>query len=561
MPMRGRIAYEMTGIASVLKDEKFRVPIYQRSYAWDSAEIDDFWDDLKHAIDSGEPDYFLGTLVLTPDEKSGRTTIIDGQQRLATTSLLLAALRNVYRERDESALADEIQKDYLSWLDRRSKQREPRVVLNAEDDPFFRELVIEEGKPPTASRDSHERLASAYTNLQKRLEVDVADHGKRGDDRLLDWAEYLDKQASVITVTVPTEADAFVIFETLNDRGAPLTLGDLLKNYLFMRSGSRLETVKTSWVQALTAMDLSAENDLFITFLRHHWSSKEGAIRERELYSKIKEAVSSGGQTVKYAKELAEAAKLYRAITEPGDEHWGKTGFGKSTPTNVRTLLDLGLEQNRPLLLAVMQHFTVAEQRQTLKALVSWSVRGLVVGGIGGGQTERAYCDAAVKIRKGTIKTTDALLSELVSIVPDDSDFKDAFSRARQTKPKIARYIQLALERTQGGQAEPELVPNDDAEHVNLEHILPRNAKPADWPQFAPEEVSQWANRLGNHTLLKKTQNGKIGNKSWTVKQPILAKSSLTLTKTPAKAMIWDKAAIVARQKKLAQLAIKAWPR
>lgn len=288
-------------------------------------------------------------------------------------------------------------------------------------------------------------------------------------------------------------------------------------------------------------MDLSAENDDFITFLRHHWSSKEGAIRERELYARIKRDVTSSARAVRYTKELTEAAKLYKAITEPGDDYWGTPEFGASASANVRTLLDLGLEQNRPLLLAVMQHFDAKSQKATLKALVSWSVRGLIVGGIGGGQTERAYCEAAVKVRAGQIKTTTALLSELGSIVPDDKDFEDAFSRARQTKPRVARYLQLALERSQRGEAEPELVPNDDVDAVNLEHILPRRPTDADWPDFAPEEIPQWTNRLGNQTLLKKSQNKLIGNKPWATKQPILQRSELTLTKTAADATTWDK--------------------
>jgi hypothetical protein len=208
-----------------------------------------------------------------------------------------------------------------------------------------------------------------------------------------------------------------------------------------------------------------------------------------------------------------------------------------------------------------MQHFSIKEQRTTLKALVSWSVRGLVVGGIGGGQTERAYCAAAVKVQSGKIKDTKALLGELSSIVPDDDDFEDAFSRARQTKPRIARYIQLAIERTNQGEAEPELVPNANSDEVSLEHILPRTPKQGEWPDFATEEVSQWTNRLGNHTLLKKTHNGAIGSQPWTVKQPILAMSSLPLTKDAAKATTWDKAAINKRQKMLAKLAVKTWAR
>ena len=71
MPDRGRIHYDMVGIASLLARMEFRVPIYQRSYAWNSETVGDYWHDLKYALDSGEPDYFLGTVVLTPaDDRS-----------------------------------------------------------------------------------------------------------------------------------------------------------------------------------------------------------------------------------------------------------------------------------------------------------------------------------------------------------------------------------------------------------------------------------------------------------------------------------------------------------
>jgi hypothetical protein len=68
------------------------------------------------------------------------------------------------------------------------------------------------------------------------------------------------------SLPVPTEADAFVIVETLNDRGADLTIGDLRKNYLFMRAGRRLDTVKSSLAAAPAGLDISAENELFISF-------------------------------------------------------------------------------------------------------------------------------------------------------------------------------------------------------------------------------------------------------------------------------------------------------
>lgn len=561
MPSGGRLRYEMVGIATALSSAEYRVPTYQRSYAWGESAVHDFWDDLRQALDGGDPDYFLGTLVLTKDDGDRRTTVIDGQQRLATTSLLLAALRDVWTERDEEDQAIEIEKGYLSVFDRRLKSREPRLVLNDEDDAFFRELIIDDVEEPAPKRDSHERMEWALEFLREELETDAASHGKHAEDRLVAWADFMDDRATVITVTVPTEADAFVIFETLNDRGARLTVGDLLKNYLFMRSKDRLETVKTSWVQALNELDLSAENDDFVVFLRHHWSSMHGAVRERDMYRAIKDEITTPAKATKYAGQLAEAADLYAALRSPSDEYWSAKHFTSSARANVESLNRLDLEQNRPLLLAVMAHFSNKELRRTLQALVSWSVRGIVVGGIGGGRTEKAYCDAAVKVREGKIKTSEELLSELSAIVPKDPEFEEEFTRARQTKAAIARYLQLAMEATEQGEEEPELVPNANEDEVNLEHILPQRAKSSDWPSFDSDAVASMSQRIGNHCLLKKSENAKIGNKPWSTKQPVLAKSSLTLTKSAGKAKDWDQKAIIARQKALAKIAVKTWPR
>lgn len=498
--------------------------------------------------------------MLTTDVDGRRITVIDGQQRLATTSLLLAALRDVWVEREEHEQAEDLTKRYLSVFDRSSKSRQPRLMLNEEDDAFFRGLVVDQtdSKP---MRESHERLASALKYLTAQLSDDADAHGKRTEERLVAWADFLDQKATVITVTVPSEADAFVIFETLNDRGARLTIGDLLKNFLFMRSKDRLDAVKTSWVQALNELDLAAENDDFVTFLRHHWSSMHGAVRERDMYRAIKDDITTPAKATKYAAQLAEAADLYAALSSPSDAYWTAKHFTSSARANVETLNRLDLEQNRPLLLAVMAHFAPKELRRTFQALVSWSLRGIVVGGIGGGRTEKAYCDAAVKVREGKLKTSEDLLAELSNIVPTDAAFEEAFAQARQTKAAIARYIQLALERAKAKTSEPELVPNANEDQVNLEHILPQRAKSADWPAFSTDQVASMAQRLGNHVLLKKTENAKIGNKAWMVKKPVLAASSLKLTRAASKSANWDPKAIAVRQQALAKLAVATWPR
>lgn len=235
--------------------------------------------------------------------------------------------------------------------------------------------------------------------------------------------------------------------------------------------------------------------------------------------------------------------------------------MGTETKANLETLTRLDLEQMRPLLLAAMQHFSTVELKQTLRALVSWGVRGLIVGGIGGGKTERAYCQAAVKIRNGSVKDVEELLTELAEIVPTDTEFETNFAKARVTKNKLARYYLAALEKTDNGEEEPELVPNEDEEKVNLEHILPQNPEAGDWDQFTEDEQRSWMYRIGNMALLQKGPNGRIGNRPWSDKKPVLSSSDLSLTQQAGDEDDWTKEAIDSRQSYLASLAIRTWPR
>ncbi|HZO97029.1 MAG TPA: DUF262 domain-containing HNH endonuclease family protein [Gaiellaceae bacterium] len=553
------IDFDLKGIGALLNEATFAVPTYQRSYAWKVDEIDDYWSDLQGALAANEPDYFIGSLVLTRNGE--RLVVIDGQQRLATTTLLFAALRTAALKRGKQEVADNLRSSFLTSFDYSTEENVPRLTLNSDDDPFFRKLILDDTPPELAEKppESHQRLAAAHKELEERLEADLAHHGNQADQRLTKWLTFLRNGLLAIRLIVPSESDAFLIFETLNDRGADLTIGDLLKNYLFGRAKSKLETVKQHWIGSLAALDVSAENLKFITFLRQYWSSKHGLVRERELYRSIRERVTTATQAVEFSEELEQAAHLFAALENSTHERWAP--LGDSGRSNIETLLRLEVEQHRPLMLAVMAHFSDAELKKALRALVSWSVRSLILGRLGGGTSEKAYCAAAVKVRKGELKTTKALLTELTAIVPSDEEFETAFQTARVTRAAIARYLLLALEKEKGGEKEPELVPNSDEDEVNLEHILPRNPTKEDWPSFEPEDFPTWIYRVGNLCLLSKGPNDKIGNQSWAVKKPILAASKLELTKMAAENDDWTAKEIAERQLALAKLAPATWPR
>lgn len=558
----GHIDFELTGIARRLEIMPLTVPIYQRSYAWKEDEISDYWNDLNGAFTSAESEYFMGTVVLSKEsDQEGGVSIIDGQQRLATTAILLAAVRDELRRRGDENRAQILQGQFLAKPQLSSGQALPQLRLNSDDDTYFRRVVIDAGDIETVDKQnpSHHLIANALTTFRKRMKDMTEAVGQEWSHRLLAWVTFLQERVRIITVEVPNEADAFLIFETLNDRGADLTIADLLKNYLFGRSGPQLDVVRDGWRYALGQLDMSAETSTFTTFLRHYWISRYGAVRERLLYKSIKERVTTSTHAVDFVDDLQKAARLYAAILSSDHDFW--TDMGTTVKDNVDTLNGLELEQNRPLLLAAMQHFSVDQLKRLLRAMVSWSVRGLIVGGIGGGTTEARFGEAAMRIRAGDSKTADDVFADLSSIIASDDEFKSSFAVARVTRGSIARYYLNALERKQLGTPEPELVPNANEEQVNLEHVLPRNATAADWPQFTPDERKDWVNRIGNMCLLAKGPNGRIGNKSFALKKPILLASSLTLTSEAGGEAAWTATTIADRQMKFAGMAVNVWPR
>lgn len=568
------LQYEATGIAELLTRELLEVPMYQRSYSWRSAETPDkddedagaqvpeYWDDLQQGFRQGRP-YFLGTIVLSAEGATpGRKAVIDGQQRLATTCLLMAAIRDAYTDRGEEEYARSVHGDFVAKFDRNVGTDQPKLILNTDDRDYFDKVVVQRAVGVSPKGESQGYLGAAWSLLQTKVADFCDSAGATWKTRLDAFSTYVEKEAQVITITVATEADAFLIFETLNDRGADLTIADLLKNFLFSNAGSRLDEVRDAWVMTLGHLDTPRiGNRRFNLFARHYMSSRRGAVRERELYAKIKDEVKDAASAVDFTKALQENSRLYSALISLDSDVWGE--FSESTRQAVQVLVDLNLERYRPMLLAALDTFDGTEVERLMQTMVSWSIRGLAVGAFGGGVAEAAFCGVAVNIRSRSIKTVEQILSDeaIGRLIPSDRLFEPAFADWRVTKGSLARYMLRALELEQRGDPEPELVVNPDVDKVNLEHILPKSPKTGEWPEFSGEDQRTFTYYLGNMVLLKKGVNGRIGNKPWTAKRPILKASELVLTQDAAASPKWNARTIESRQQRLSKLALKAWPR
>jgi len=562
MPAVDRINIELLGIGQAIYNKMLAVPCYQRSYAWEDKHILDLFSDTTNAINTGETEYFLGTIVTTKNETT-RPEVSDGQQRLATITILLSAIRDYFfntNTQENQTRAQNITIKYLHSQDLITLETTPKLKLNDADNDFFSKRVLStpdsSDRSITPSKESHKKIMRAC-ELAKQFVAELAQKSRAPEQTLSSLVTYIHGSLKVIWVSVPDDANAFVIFETLNDRGLALAISDLLKNYLFGISGDRITEVQQRWMQMISTLEAIDNEEITVTYIRHFWSSKYGSTREKELYNQIKSNVRNKTQALSFSTELTQNSKLYSAMLNTSHELW-KT-YGPTAREHMNNLNLLRMIQIRPLILAVLSKFSVPETQKVLRLMVSWVVRFLIVGGLGGGTLEAHYSSRARDICNGSTKTAKQLSDQLKKTIPTDTKFRESFSSATVSIQYLARYYLRVLEQQQIGNTNPEFIPTENTDIVNLEHVLPQSPSNL-WNHISDEDKALYCKRIGNLALLTTPINTQVGNDSFTYKKPFYSQSEYLLTKDLASYKAWDTASIAMRQNELALLAVKAWP-
>lgn len=548
--------FKQESIGHLLAHRWLVVPPYQRPYAWQVENVAQFWEDLASAHADNRA-YFIGAVVLT--ERDGDFHVIDGQQRLVTASLLIAAIRDELAAIGEDAIAENVEQTFLRTFDRRVGRAVPRLQVSSGDLSFYsaRFILRSGGQPETASQ---RRMLEAFMTL--RNEVSKLGRAAATTERiklLNSWIDLLEQAVIVVVVETETNSDAFQIFETLNDRGAPLTISDLLKNYLMSLTPDETAPIQTGWEEALAYLGADIETQEFVTFIRHYWNSVHGATRERDLYRSLRSEITSGDDAVAFASDLAEAAEPYAAIADGSHPFWSAE-YGEA-PRAADSLLNFQLGQYRPLLLAALQKFPPDEVERLALALVGWSFRGLVVGGIGGGSTERAYAQAGVLVRQGDISDTDGVYKRLLPMIPSDEEFLQAFERASLPRARVSHYVLRSLNRSLSDVAHPSLEPSPSERTAAVTtQLLPRSADPAGWPGFASEEIPRSVNRIGN--LFLRSPNQKVSASDWHTRSQAVLELPVPLNTfmfDPGDG--WGTEQLKARQHELGVVAVQIWQR
>ncbi len=207
-------------LGGALRDGPLRIPSFQREYSWSASRVRKLFDDFANAMVKGQSSYYMGSIVLTPGNPP---SVVDGQQRLATTCIFLAAARDEMIRLGEVNEAKTIYDDFLFKWDRTVREDAPRLLMNTDDQTCMRHAILDDPKDRTAVDD---RLHSNRLILQAgRIAADRvrkitagADTTPRKVDALNNWVKFIDECALIVKLTPPNAARAYQIFKTTNDR-------------------------------------------------------------------------------------------------------------------------------------------------------------------------------------------------------------------------------------------------------------------------------------------------------------------------------------------------------
>lgn len=561
------------GIGEFIQHRRlFRVPDHQRDFSWTDEEVEQFIDDVIAALQGSAEDYFLGLVVVVEPDGDEVWEILDGQQRLATTTMVYAAIREWLHSSGFKEDAIKLQDGFIGSRELGETEAVSRLTLNINNRAAFREFVVDrhsnaflESKHDAAPRYSSERLLIGAARIcRHRVDKLASQSGEEPRVQakvLFDLAKYLRDRVKIVAMDVASTANAYVIFETLNDRGLDLSVLDLIKNHLFGRSANLLDEVQSNWITMLSSLTGMQSDD----FLKVFWTSRWGRIQRGRLFDewRIKYNTLTPHEVTTLSSELNQAADRFSALEAPDHDVWNS--YSHACKRAVKSLSVLGSRQMWPVVLAAFDTFDANQMERLLNHLIVLTVRYQTVGKRRTGLLEIASARVAKGVFVGDLNTPHKVWNEYAHLLPKDKEFLEDFGRWYERKAARARYVLAELEKAEFRQshqgAYPEEIP--PWEELTLEHVFP--LKPGnEWSSEMkedPELRQEYVHRLGNLCLLQEKSNKKVSGKGFSVKKEQYANSKLTLTSHIAQGYDeWDRSSIEQRQEELGQLALVAWP-
>ena len=560
-------AISTSALFSETSDLLFEIHPPQRRFKWKKQQIDQLCQDIITAYKANRDSYFLGTLLLVQVTDSGTVSVIDGQQRITTISMLLAVLRDHCKEFPGlSTRADGIQR-LIGRVDNDGKPVGSLVVtLQDPDNQIYKELVKEPGS--TQSSPSQQNLLSrAVKTLTEHVErnINVPDR----EESLRDLCEYIQSKVMFLPLQVASEGEGYLVFDTTNTRGLRPSPSESLKARLatIAREDSHLaDELITKWNAAATKLENAGQSiDAMDDYLHAVWCSAEGYTPKRTL-DRIASKLTVPNRLSDFVKDLDSYCDSYLAVVAP---------TGKSSLTeDLKDLNHLNV-QSHSFLMTVHKN-SPDRFEEAVDLVLSLQIRNVTVGPYQANEYEKDWPTWAMLVRAGQI---DEAFDDMRDRMVGDEEFLQHFEKEVVASSRTVRHLLRRLD--------PISQPGSGVQpvEVDVEHIIPKslvaklvdgkkltkNAKrwiedlgyeiPSDFEQMRDlgTKLRPFVYMLGNQALLNDKANRGARDLPFDKKKDFYKKQALELTKVLLESENWGSDQITRRQNTMARNATTIW--
>ena len=565
--MNNKVNFETSNksFSEIIGNSKnYSVPKYQRDYSWDEEQWDELWQDIlviHNQVPEEREEHYMGYLVL---QKKGinEFTIIDGQQRITTISLLILAslqILNSSEDEQDKQRIELIKHSYISTKSPSSLTERYKLELNRNNDEYYRNDLANLSPNPrkrSIKKSEHQmrKAKEFYEKELKKLTLDSSEMSQFIENVISNYLLFT-------VIVVGDDVNAYKIFETLNARGVQLSTPDLVKNHLFSiidpyyENSQDIEYQEEQW--AITLNNLGKED--FSKFLRCFWNSRNPIASKNNLFKKIKTRYTSKEHAVSLLKNLKETSSIYAALQEHNDEQWNNIddADNKKHIKNCLLALDVfNMVQPYPVLLSAYFSYSENDFARICKWMQAFCIRYQAICGLSSTDAEKFYNRTAIHVNNR--KSIMEIKEELRSMLPDDDTFKKNFSAkylSTTQSPQKAYYLLASIENHINSNNQISLSGN-----YSIEHILPKSAKnDTYWREQFADQLEQYVTRLGNLTLLSKNSNRKADKDNFTEKKDIYRQSNLKLLEKICDYDQWNPDTVNDYQSFLAKKAVEIW--
>jgi uncharacterized protein with ParB-like and HNH nuclease domain len=557
---------------------QYVIPFFQRAYVWTEENWSNFWDSIEEEFHCYQAEikseHFIGTIITRDTSGSWRKTpkaieLVDGQQRITTVALLLKAIA-------DRAVTDSM-RDYVNnLLFLKDKLGTPhyRVKHSEVDRTYFGGLL--DGEDFSKVQDGTSNILDAYRFFHLKLEgVTTEEIGT--------LVEVILGNLPVISIELDERDDEQEIFDTINSLGVRLTIGELLKNFVFREPNLRPlyektwqatfeadeETIKF-WDTTKTAGRVKRTNlELLLYCFLIVETGEE--VRLEKLYKEYKKYlnVKSTVEKSTFLKNLCEYAEDYRKF--PTTEELDQVTVEDREKRLFHVVENLEITTIYPLLLLLYRKVDDRKERESCCSLLeSYLIRRLICG-LTTKNYNRVFLSWIAKLKTGKIVNASALESVVQSgdkntnRMPKDEEINKGFQTTFLYN-KNAREVlfMLALSQLQANSRQDVNKKLLSVNAYSVEHIMPKKWKEY-WKDSGMSEKNKedrnwYLKRLGNLTLITGTMNSSIRNRGWKTKRKKLSGySDLPITKDYLELETWDEEEISKRAGDLAALAVSLW--